>query len=200
VSNLQTFVITKLPAETRRLLELAKIKFLAAEKRTQMLVVAGSVVLLLSVVLIGSGGSGSSEMGITFEARRGKLDITVIEGGNIEALKSQQIRSAIKGREGTKILSIVEEGYRVTEQDVLDGKILVELDYSQLEEKKLNQEISVETAGSTYIERKAQLEIQINQNISDLNSSRQSVKFSRLDFEKHLGGEYCHRAGNDVRY
>jgi HlyD family secretion protein len=88
----------------------------------------------------------------------------VLEGGALEALNSQEIRSRVKGREGVKILNIVEEGYRITPEDVLAKLVLVELDTAQLIDQQLNQEIAVETAEATYIERKAQYEIQLNQN------------------------------------
>ena len=68
------------------------------------------------------------------------------------------------------------------------GKILVELDKSQLIDEQLNQEIAVETAEASYIERKAEYEIQLNQNMTDLNDARQEVRFAKLDFEKYLGG------------
>jgi multidrug efflux pump subunit AcrA (membrane-fusion protein) len=125
--------------------------------------------------------------GPTFAAREGQLDIVVREGGNIEALQSQQIRSAIRGGSGVKILSIVEEGYRVTAEDVAAGLVLVELDSSQLNEQKLNQQIAYETADATFIERKAQLEIRINQNVANLNAASQRMRFARLDLEKFLG-------------
>lgn len=163
-------------------------RFLAAKKSTQF-GISGAVAL--AVVLLVSFGGSSDDSGagsITFEARRGHLDITVLEGGSLEALQSQEIRSRVKGREGVKILSIVEEGYRVTPEDVVAGKILVELDQSQLIDEQLNQEIAVETAEASYIERKAQYEIQLNQNMTDLNDARQGMRFAKLDFEKYLGG------------
>lgn len=136
--------------------------------------------------LLGSNDNNSFS-GPTFAAREGQLDIVVREGGNIEALQSQQIRSAIRGGSGVKILSIVEEGYRVTAEDVAAGLVLVELDSSQLNEQKLNQQIAYETADATFIERKAQLEIRINQNVANLNAASQRMRFARLDLEKFLG-------------
>lgn len=165
-----------------------KAKFLAAKKSTQY-AVSGAGVLVLLVLFSMGGGSGEDGSGsITFPARRGDLDITVLEGGSLEALQSQEIRSRVKGREGVKILTIVEEGYRVTTEDVASGKVLVELDTAQLIDQQLNQEIAVETAEATYIERKAQYEIQLNQNMTDLNDARQDMRFAKLDFEKFLGG------------
>ena len=165
-----------------------KARFLAATKPTQY-AIAASVVFLVGLLFSFDGNSNDTLAGsITFQARRGNLDITVLEGGSLEALQSQEIRSRVKGREGVKILSIVEEGYRVTPEDVTAGKILVELDTSQLIDEQLNQEIAVETAEASYIERKAEYEIQLNQNMTDLNDARQGMRFAKLDFEKFLGG------------
>jgi multidrug resistance efflux pump len=178
----------KIPEPVRAKIIEQQARFLAAKKSTQYAIAAVVVVFFVLLFSIG-GNSGDTAAGsITFEARRGNLDITVLEGGSLEALQSQEIRSRVKGREGVKILSIVEEGYRVTPADVTAGKILVELDTSQLIDEQLNQEIAVETAEASYIERKAEYEIQLNQNMTDLNDARQGMRFAKLDFQKFLGG------------
>lgn len=178
----------RLPEPVRAKAVELRARFLAASKPTQY-GIGGAGALLVVVLLFWTGGSDDLATGsITFEARRGNLDITVLEGGALEALQSQEIRSQVKGREGVKILSIVEEGYRVTPEDVAAGKILVELDQAQLIDEQLNQEIAVETAEASYIERKAEYEIQLNQNMTDLNDARQNMRFAKLDFEKFLGG------------
>jgi multidrug resistance efflux pump len=162
-------------------------KFLAAKTTTQYAIGAGAALAVVVLFTFG-GGDSDIETTITFEARRGDLEITVLEGGSLEALQSQEIRSRIKGREGVKILNIVEEGYQVTPEDVDAGLVLVELDKSALIDQQLNQEIAVETAEATYIERRAEFEIQLNENMTDLNDARQEMRFSRLEFEKFLGG------------
>jgi len=178
----------RLPEPVRAKAVELRARFLAASKPTQY-GIGGAGALLVVLLLFWTGGSDDLATGsITFEARRGNLDITVLEGGALEALQSQEIRSQVKGREGVKILSIVEEGYRVTPEDVAAGKILVELDQAQLIDEQLNQEIAVETAEASYIERKAEYEIQLNQNMTDLNDARQNMRFAKLDFEKFLGG------------
>ena len=163
-------------------------KFIAAEKSTQYGIV-GAVFLVLVFWFMLGGESSDQGTIITFEARRGDLEITVLEGGSLEALQSQEIRSRIKGREGVKILNIVEEGYQVTPEDVDAGLVLVELDKAALIDQQLNQEIAVETAEATYIERRAEFEIQLNENMTELNDARQEMRFARLEFEKFLGGD-----------
>ena len=132
-------------------------------------------------------GSASNSNGSTFVAKRGNLQITVLEGGNIEALESQEIRSQIKGYQGTKILDIVEEGYLVTEDDIKNGKKLVELDSSELKQKIITEELNFQSTVSTLIEAKQAYDIQINQNLSDVKESEQKSRFARSDIEKYLG-------------
>src|SRR6267378_1717429 len=82
------------------------------------------------------GGSGSDARAATFTAKRGPLDITVLEGGSLQALESQEIKCEVRvGYQGTKILRIVEEGYLVTDDDVKTNKVLVELDGSDLQKQ-----------------------------------------------------------------
>src|SRR5690606_22701078 len=86
----------------------------------------------------------------TFEARRGSLDITVLEGGSLQALESQEIKCEVRvGYQGTKILKIIEEGYLVTEEDVKSGKVLVELDSSEIEKQIVQQEIQYQSAAAS---------------------------------------------------
>src|SRR6476659_1790622 len=80
----------------------------------------------LGLVLVLLAGS-SNARAATFTAKRGPLDITVLEGGSLQALESQEIKCEVRvGYQGTKILRIVDEGYFVTEDDVRTNKTLVE--------------------------------------------------------------------------
>lgn len=148
--------------------------------------------LLAAAVLVAgyfffAGGSEAKVNGSTYTVRRGDLEITVTEGGSIEALENQTIRSEVQGQ--TKILSIVEEGYQVTPEDVENGKVLVELDGSELEERHTQQEIEFQSAQAGFTEARESYEIQIKQNESDIKSAQLKVKFARMDFEKYLGEE-----------
>ena len=97
--------------------------------------------------LLGKGDGDESRL--SFSVTKGDLLITVTEGGSIEALKSQEIRSEVKGYQGTKILSIVDEGYQVTGEDVKNKKVLVELDSSELRQKIVTQEIQFQSTVAT---------------------------------------------------
>lgn len=151
------------------------------------LLIGGLVsILLVGYLIYSSVGSGDIEL-ITFTAKRGQLNVTVTSGGNVEAQQSQEIRSQIQGNAGVKILSIVDEGYLVTQEDIDNGLVLVELDSAAIEDQLVNQQIATESAEATYVERKAQYEIQVNQNQSSISDAKLAVKFARMDFEKYLG-------------
>ena len=123
----------------------------------------------------------------TFTARRGNLQISVLEGGSMEAQEFMEIRSEVKGYQGTKILSIVEEGYQVTEDDVKKGKLLVELDSSELRQRIVTQDIEYQARSSSLTEAQQAYEIQLTQNKSDVKAAEVKAKFALLDMEKYLG-------------
>ncbi|MCC7376359.1 MAG: HlyD family efflux transporter periplasmic adaptor subunit [Verrucomicrobiales bacterium] len=129
------------------------------------------------------------ETGLTFEARRGALDIIVTESGSLEAVDSQEVRSEVKGWEGRKILSIIEEGYLITDDDVRTNKILIELDSSEIKQRVVTQEIEFESKQAGLTESQQGFAIQLNQNVTDLKAAEQKARFARLDAEKYLGGQ-----------
>lgn len=160
------------------------VSFLKSQPRWR-LVAGGGVFLLILFWMFHGGKSSGNE--ITFVAKRGPLKITVLEGGSIEAMASQEIRSEVKGGQGTKILKIVEEGYQVTEEDVKKGKVLVELDSSDLRQKLTQQEIQFQSALSSLTESSQGYEIQRNQNVSNVKAAEQKAQFARMDLEKYMG-------------
>src|SRR5881296_2471074 len=150
---------------------------------------AGAVMLILVLAVVWlKGGGNSSHNGATFTVRHGPLDITVLEGGSVQALESQEIKCEVRvGYQGTKILKIVEEGYQVTEEDLKTNKVLVELDSSELEKQIVQQEIQYQSALASLTDAQQGYEIQVNQNESDVKAAEQKVRFARMDFDKFLG-------------
>ncbi len=134
------------------------------------------------------GGGKTTTEGATFTARRGPLEITVIEGGSLQALESQEIKCEVRvGYQGTKILKIVEEGYQVTDDDVANGKVLIELDSSEIQKLLVQQEITLQAAMAAFADAQQTYEIQLNQNVSDIKAAEQKARFARMDFDKFLG-------------
>lgn len=132
-------------------------------------------------------GSEALVSGTTAPVVRGALVINVVEDGTIDSLQSQDIKSEVKRQ--TKIIDVVEEGYQVTEEDVRNGKVLVQLDANELSEELTAQEIQYQGARSAYLEAQAQYEIQKKQNESDIREAELAAKFARMDLEKYVGSE-----------
>ena len=151
-------------------------------------VLSAGVVLLLAVLWFFSGGKSAMKNAPTFVARRGPLDITVLEGGSLKALESQEIKCEVRvGYQGAKILKIVPEGYFVTEEDVRTNKVLCELDSSDLQNKLVQQEIQYQSAMANLADAEQNYQIQLGQNDSDIKAAQQKGRFARMDFEKYLG-------------
>lgn len=149
--------------------------------------IAGLLALLAIGLIWWFGRGKPPSSASTFAARRGPLLINLLEGGSLEARQSQEIRSEVKGYQGTKILSVVEEGYFVTEDDVKKGKILVDLDSSDLKQRIIQQNIQYQTALASFIDSQQAYSIQINQSKSDIKLAEQKAKFALMDLEKYLG-------------
>lgn len=122
---------------------------------------------------------------ITYKVNRQDMTISVLEGGNLTALRSQKIRNEVPGQRN--ILEVVNEGILITEEDVKNEKVLVRMDSESLEEQVEQLEITVENSWSSFMEMQENLEIQKNQNESDIKQAELNVKFSKMDFEKYLG-------------
>lgn len=162
----------------------AKRAFLRLRKWWKLVVVAVGVA---AIVLFFSRGDEQQAGILTYQVQRGPLRITVLEKGEAEALESQKIISEVRGE--TKIISICDEGYRVTEEDVEKGMILVELDSSELEDRIVQKEIEFQSILARLTEAQEQYQIQLKQNESDIKASELAVKFKRMDLEKYLGSE-----------
>lgn len=152
-----------------------------------LLVAAG--VGAAALLLLRRDAGGGTEIA-TFAARRGPLDITVLEGGSVQALESQEIKCEVRiGYQGIKILKIVDEGYEVTDEDIRTNKVLVELDSSDLQKQIVQQDIQYESAAASLTDAQQNYEIQLNQNLSDIKAAEQKARFARMDFDKLLGDQ-----------
>ncbi len=128
---------------------------------------------------------------IMTEVKRKDLVISVIEGGNLKALKSQKIVNEVPG--SRTILDVVPEGTQVTEEDVKNGKVLIKLDSRDIENDLDQQKVSLETSYASFKEAEENLEIQKKQNESDINQGQLKVKFAKMDMEKYLGAEIAEK-------
>ncbi|MCK4887458.1 MAG: HlyD family efflux transporter periplasmic adaptor subunit [Planctomycetes bacterium] len=152
--------------------------------------------ILISIIIASIGGyflfkksltttASSDGSYITYVAKKGDLTISVTESGDIKALNSTDLKSEVEGR--TTIISIVDEGTEITEEDVKNKMILVELDSADIKERLTQQEITHLKADASLTEAKESLDIQVKQNSSDIQAGELNVRFSLMDFQKYLG-------------
>ena len=134
----------------------------------RMLLVFICIAALVSVGVLAllrktSGGSGGSDPSTgLFAVKRGDLAITVTESGSIKAVKTKDIKSEVEGR--VSIVNIVPEGTMITPEDVNDGKVLVELDSSELKEQLSQREIQLTSAEAAFADANESHLIQVKQN------------------------------------
>lgn len=149
----------------------------------------GSAVILVAVIvsMFRDDSSVNGEDLATYAVQRGDLVIDVLEGGNIQALAAMEIKNEVKESQGTKVLSIIDEGYQVTEEDVKNRKVLVRLDPTGLETKIVDQELEFQETQAEFAEAKQALEIEESEAQSAIKLGRQAVRFSLLDFQKFVG-------------
>lgn len=117
--------------------------------------------------------------------KRGPLEITVTERGNLESAKKLILRSFVEGGTGTSILKIVDEGTLVEK-----NQIVVELDSSRLRDEAAVQQIKVDTAEAALKTATANAEIQKLQNESDVAAATLQFELARLDLRAYSLGEH----------
>ena len=161
-------------------------------KAILVIIIAGIILLAFGVYRWGLREKGSAADTLsTFTVQRRDLVMSVTESGTIKARNAVEIKSQVEG--SATIVSLVPEGSYVTEEDVANGKILVELDSSKLRDSMNQQEITYNSAEADYTGAKEALTIQKNQNDSDIQQGLMDVKFAKMDLQKYLGEETANR-------
>lgn len=156
--------------------------------KSKFLIYGGAAVAIIAASgYLMSGSAGQGEDVPTFSVQKGALHINVLQGGEIRALQNFEVKSEIETP--TKILSIIPEGYLVTEEDIKDGKVLVELDNSDLKTRIQDHEIQFQTTVAQYIDADEGREIQRSENQSLVRDMKETVLFALMDFDKYLGRE-----------
>lgn len=123
------------------------------------------------------------------KVKRGNVEITVVERGNLSAKNAASIRSEIEGR--TTILSMVAEGTYVEE-----GDIVCELDMTEELNRIIEQEIQVQTAEAAFTKAGQLLEIQQLNNESEIAQAKTQVTLAGIDLKKYIEGDYPQQQKN----
>jgi len=135
-----------------------------------------------------------------FTVRRDNLIVTVTESGSIKPRSTIDIECEVEAgwNEGVRIISVVPEGTYITNQDVENGKILIQLDDSAFTEELTQREMDFASAAATLIQAREAKNIQIQQNESDITSAELAVKWALMDLKKYLGAQNAERIIKDV--
>ena len=155
-------------------------------KKFGPLILGVLVVCVVAWALMRNTGSSTPGEAVAV-VTQGDLEITVLEGGNLKALESLELKSQVETREGAKILSIVDEGYEVTPADVEAEKVLIKLDPTEMKERIEAHDIEFENAQSELTETDEARAIQSVESQNEINVARQAARFALLDLEKFLG-------------
>lgn len=122
----------------------------------------------------------------TFTVRIDDLTITVTESGNVKAQESTDIMCEVEGR-GVEIADIIPEGTVITQEDVDNGKIICQLNASELKDRYNRELIEFSSDKANYLAAQEAHVIQRKQNESDIAASRLAVEFGLMDLQNYLG-------------
>jgi len=141
-----------------------------------------AVAAVVAVTALIQGSRPAQQALSHFEVRRGDFLISIVEGGTVEAVDEEIIRSEVEGT--ARIIYIVPEGSTVKK-----GELLVELDSSQIQDAVNLQQINVEKAQFAFIQAEQQLEIQKSIVDSEIEAATLKMEFAQSDLEKYVKGE-----------
>ena len=168
---------------------------LALARRSVLILVVVAVAVatgLFGVLRQMFGGSDdSSAKAAVFTVRRDDLTVTVTESGSTKARQTIDIRSEVYGE--ATIISLIPEGTYITQEDVNNSKLLVELDSSSLKERLTEEEKGLASDEARLIEEQENYDIQQNQNESDITAAKLAEEFALMDFQKYLGKTVAQR-------
>ena len=135
----------------------------------------------------------------TSAVRHGKLTIHVTKGGTLQTMESLKVRNEVKARGERTILKLIPEGTVITQKDVDDGMVLVELDATEQTEQASDQETAVINAKAELTQAQESLAIQKRDNQSAIAAAKLKLKFTRKEFERYTGRKFAAMALTDGR-
>jgi HlyD family secretion protein len=119
--------------------------------------------------------------------KKEKLQLAIVERGALESAENSEIMCQVKaGARGGTIAStikwVIDDG-----TEVKRGQQLIELDYAGLEDQFKDQSIKVDQANASAVAAKAALQIQQDQNYSDIETAKVAVENAGLSLTKYIG-------------
>ena len=146
---------------------------------------------VLAAALCGAAGPGcggdpaSADVGdvATFKVARRDLRVSVSEKGTLKATNQLLVRPQIPGQ--AKIVSLVEEGTKVAE-----GDIVAELDATEVDKEVRDLRNRVIALNGDVTAAEAELAIQISENEADVSDTNLKKRFAEVELERFTKGEF----------
>lgn len=138
--------------------------------------VIGVALVVVLFLMFRSGGDSDNEMAY-YTVDRGNFLVSIVEGGNLEAVNEVTVRNEVDGT--SRIIYIIPEGTYVKK-----GELIVELDTEEAE-KDLNEHlVRYEDDKADYM--KSQTDVIITQSTveSEIRQAELDVQFANMDLEK----------------
>ena len=156
-------------------------------------VIAAAVALVVGGAAIGGGvwAFGGDEVAVVAPdaaarlqpVRRMDLDIVVKQEGELAAVSNIEIRNDVEGRR--TITYLVDEGTRVAK-----GDTLAVLESADIENEIERLEIELTQREMELTDDKEQLDWQVSQNASDIESAEVELSLARMELDKYTNGEW----------
>ncbi len=148
---------------------------------------------IVAIVQWQTGGVRTNRELVLYPVRRGALDITVTERGNLESQSNIEVMCEvddIRGDSinGTPILWIIDNGASVKK-----GDLIVELDSTNHQDRLDQQVLASEAAKAEFIQAQASYQNQEDQNATSLAEANLKVQLAELalkQFEDEEGGTF----------
>ncbi|MEM0969610.1 MAG: efflux RND transporter periplasmic adaptor subunit [Verrucomicrobiota bacterium] len=126
----------------------------------------------------GAARGGTEKIAVAYhQVTRGSFLVSIIEGGNVEAVNEVVVRNELQGN--SRIIYIIPEGSVVEE-----GDLLIELDAAEAENALNQQQIGYESSLAKKITAENSLVIAQSTADSDVTSAELDVKFAEMALEK----------------
>lgn len=143
------------------------------------LLIGVAITLILAAMFIRSFFKKPAVQSAFYEVKRSDFLVTIVEGGNLEAVNEVIVRNEVEGREA-RVIYIVPEGSYVKKDD-----LLVELDTGEVVERLNQQQLSYDKAEAALVQAQENLEIQKSVIASQKDAAALNVRFAVIDLEKY---------------
>ncbi|MEK7756564.1 MAG: hypothetical protein AAB385_05075, partial [Planctomycetota bacterium] len=187
-----TTTLTSIPSSTSTLAGVpAKRGLSAANAAGRRRTIQLSLVVVIVGLLAAGGWAASSWMrGASQIANIDKFTVApqtftvaLKEKGELKAAKSTDVKCEVEGK--STIITLIDEGTSVKE-----GDLLVELASDEIENRIRQEELKESNAITAFEAAKAELEIQRDQNASNIRKGELQIELKRLELDKYEKGDW----------